>query len=193
MAVWLGSFTLRDEARHRGARRTRTARRPLSQSRPRTAKKKPSRAKHARPSKKAESPYFLQPATGGIGVYRRPVGNRATPTNCGIMPNRKAADALVAQLKRAESVVSDLFLEATDDGIEALEAVLGACREAVLKAGGGQKERTPRPAAPRASAGENGAAPEGGDGAAGRKRGRRRGRGRGPRRPGSGGEASAEG
>ncbi len=44
---------------------------------------------------------------------------------------------LIAQLERAESVVNDLFLEATDDGIEALEAVLAACREAVLRRSGG--------------------------------------------------------
>ena len=37
------------------------------------------------------------------------------------------------QLERAETAVNDLFYEATDDGIEALEAVLAACREAVLK------------------------------------------------------------
>jgi DNA-binding PadR family transcriptional regulator len=40
--------------------------------------------------------------------------------------------ALVEQLKRAESALNDLFYEATDDGIEALEAVLQACRDAVL-------------------------------------------------------------
>lgn len=42
---------------------------------------------------------------------------------------------LISQLERAESVVKDLFLEATDDGIEALEAVLAACREEVLRRG----------------------------------------------------------
>ncbi|MGH8518824.1 MAG: hypothetical protein ACREUE_15340 [Panacagrimonas sp.] len=36
------------------------------------------------------------------------------------------------QLRRAESALHDLFYEATDDGIEALDAVLAACREAVL-------------------------------------------------------------
>jgi hypothetical protein len=41
--------------------------------------------------------------------------------------------ALVKQLERAESVVHDLFLEATDDGIEALEAVLEACRQSVMR------------------------------------------------------------
>ena len=42
---------------------------------------------------------------------------------------------LVNQLERAESVVKDLFLEATDDGIEALEAVLAACCKEVLEKG----------------------------------------------------------
>jgi hypothetical protein len=49
------------------------------------------------------------------------------------MPSRGHAKALVEQLERAESAVNDLFYEATDDGIEALEAVLAACRDAVLK------------------------------------------------------------
>ena len=40
------------------------------------------------------------------------------------MPSRVHAKMLMSQLERAESVVKDLFLEATDDGIEALEAVL---------------------------------------------------------------------
>lgn len=48
------------------------------------------------------------------------------------MPSRTHANALVDQLKRAESALHDLFYEATDDGIEALEAVLSACRDAVL-------------------------------------------------------------
>ena len=55
--------------------------------------------------------------------------------------------ALVARLQRAESVVHDLFLEATDDGIEALEAVLEACRKAVLEhpqGGGGRRHRRKR-------------------------------------------------
>lgn len=49
------------------------------------------------------------------------------------MPSRAHAKALVNQLEKAETVVSDLFLEATDDGIEALEAVLAACRDDVLR------------------------------------------------------------
>jgi hypothetical protein len=84
--------------------------------------------------RKGQSAYFLKPARGGaVTVYRRPAGNRAEPKDCGTMPTRAAAVALVAQLQRAESVVKDLFLEATDDGIEALEAVLEACRNAVVQ------------------------------------------------------------
>jgi len=49
------------------------------------------------------------------------------------------AKMLITQLEKAESAVKDLFLEATDDGIEALEAVLAACREEVLR-------RAPAPA-----------------------------------------------
>lgn len=48
------------------------------------------------------------------------------------MPSRNLAKALVDQLQRAESALHDLFYEATDDGIEALEAILAACRDAVL-------------------------------------------------------------
>ena len=51
------------------------------------------------------------------------------------MPSRIHAKLLIQQLERAESVVKDLFMEATDDGIEALEAVLAACREEVIKRG----------------------------------------------------------
>jgi hypothetical protein len=65
-------------------------------------------------------------------VLHRAVGNRVSPKVCGVMPSREHAKALVDQLKRAESALHDLFYEATDDGIEALEAVLKACREAVL-------------------------------------------------------------
>jgi hypothetical protein len=96
-----------------------------------------------------QSPYFLKPAPGGaMTVLRRPSGNRAQPKDCGTMPTRGAAMALVARLQRAESVVHDLFLEATDDGIEALEAVLEACRKAVLEhpqgASGGRRNRRRR-------------------------------------------------
>jgi hypothetical protein len=81
----------------------------------------------------SKSPYFLQPGKAGqVAVLRRPCGNRATPKVCGVMPSRAHALALVKQLSRAETAVDDLFLEATDDGIEALEAILEACRTSVL-------------------------------------------------------------
>jgi hypothetical protein len=72
----------------------------------------------------------------------------------------------VKQLERAESVVHDLFLEATDDGIEALEAVLEACRQSVSRR------------APAIEAGVSAPRPAGS-----KRRGRRR---RGPRRNGGG-------
>ncbi len=93
--------------------------------------------KRRRPAKKRgavvnKSPYFLQPAKqGAVTVLRRPAGNRIDAKLCGTMDSRALALALVKQLERAESVVKDLFLEATDDGIEALEAVLEACRQSV--------------------------------------------------------------
>ena len=95
--------------------------------------------KKRRPAKKRsgsqhKSPYFLQPARQGtVTVFRRPAGNRIDPKLCGTMDSRAMALALVKQLEKAESVVHDLFLEATDDGIEALEAVLEACRESVTR------------------------------------------------------------
>ena len=49
------------------------------------------------------------------------------------MPSRDHAQALMEQLLRAERALLDLFYEATDDGIEALEAVLIATRSAVLE------------------------------------------------------------
>jgi hypothetical protein len=51
------------------------------------------------------------------------------------MPSRVHAKMLINQLERAESVVKDLFMEATDDGIEALDAVLAACCSEVLARG----------------------------------------------------------
>jgi hypothetical protein len=51
------------------------------------------------------------------------------------MPTRVHSKMLINQLERAESVVKDLFMEATDDGIEALEAVLAACCKEVLAKG----------------------------------------------------------
>jgi hypothetical protein len=92
-----------------------------------------------RPSKKrvtSTSDYFTQPGKrGAVIVLRKPIGNRATAKICGTMPTRIHAQMLVNQLERAESVVKDLFLEATDDGIEALEAVLAACCREVLARG----------------------------------------------------------
>lgn len=109
-----------------------------------------------------KAPYFLKPEREGmVSVYRRPAGNRIDPKLCGTMPNRAMAAALVGQLMRAESVVKDLFLEATDDGIEALEAVLLACRNSVLERGA--RSGAPAPQRP------------GGRPASGRHRGRRRG------------------
>jgi hypothetical protein len=94
----------------------------------RPAKKRPG-SSHNR-----KSPYFLQPAKQGtVTVFRRPAGNRIDPKLCGSMTSRAMALALVKQLEKAESVVHDLFLEATDDGIEALEAVLEACRVSVMQ------------------------------------------------------------
>lgn len=76
----------------------------------------------------------MQPGKrGSVIVLHRPVGNRASPKVCGVMPSRNHAKALVDQLSRAESALTDLFYEATDDGIEALEAILAASCEAVLK------------------------------------------------------------
>lgn len=87
--------------------------------------------------KQGEKPaasYYVQPGKRGtVVVLHRPVGNRVSPKVCGVMPGRNHAKALVDQLQRAESALHDLFYEATDDGIEALEAVLAACREAVLE------------------------------------------------------------
>ena len=87
-----------------------------------------------RPGSHHKSPYYLQPAKQGtVIVFRRPAGNRIDPKMCGTMESRALALALVKQLEKAESVVHDLFLEATDDGIEALEAVLEACRQSVAQ------------------------------------------------------------
>jgi hypothetical protein len=96
-------------------------------------------ARKGKTPKKKRAPssdYFTQPGKrGAVVVLRKPIGNRATAKVCGIMPSRVHAKMLVNQLERAESVVKDLFLEATDDGIEALEAVLAACRKEVLEKG----------------------------------------------------------
>ena len=126
-----------------------------------------------RPGSHHKSPYFLQPAKQGtVTVFRRPAGNRIDPKLCGTMDSRAMALALVKQLEKAESVVHDLFLEATDDGIEALEAVLEACRHSVTR----RSEHVGAPGLP-ASKGRRG-------------RGRRRG---GPSRGGPAGEAPTDG
>lgn len=92
-------------------------------------------ARRGRPqAKKPAAAYYLQPAKrGAVVVLHRPVGNRATPKVCGVMPSREHAETLMDQLLRAEGAVRDLFYEATDDGIEALEAVLLATGTAVLQ------------------------------------------------------------
>ena len=111
-------------------------------------------ARHARKGKPIgkkqhrgpKSDYFTQPGKrGSVIVLRKPIGNRATAKICGIMPTRVHAKLLINQLERAESVVKDLFMEATDDGIEALEAVLAACCKEVMERG--PKVRAPAEAA----------------------------------------------
>jgi hypothetical protein len=135
--------------------------------------------KKRRPAKKRsgsqhKSPYYLQPAKQGtVIVLRRPAGNRIDPKLCGTMNSRAMALALVKQLEKAESVVHDLFLEATDDGIEALEAVLEACRQSVMR----RADQAGSPGSGAPSKGRRG-------------RGRRRG---GPSRGGPGGPAPAGG
>jgi hypothetical protein len=97
-------------------------------------KGKPSGKRQNRGPQKSD--YFTQPGKrGAVIVLRKPIGNRATAKICGVMPTRVHAKMLMTQLERAESVVKDLFMEATDDGIEALEAVLAACCKEVLEKG----------------------------------------------------------
>jgi hypothetical protein len=89
----------------------------------------------------------MQPGKrGAVIVLRKPIGNRITAKVCGVMPTRVHAKMLVTQLEKAESVVKDLFLEATDDGIEALEAVLAACCKEVIDKGPKVREARPEPA-----------------------------------------------
>src|SRR5690242_4250017 len=108
----------------------------------------------------SKSPYFMQPGKRGVFVVlHRACGNRVVPKVCGEMPSRTHAKMLITQLERAESVVKDLFLEATDDGIEALEAVLAACREEVLRRG---------PRVHEGGGGESGGGEQGGENAGGR-------------------------
>jgi hypothetical protein len=95
----------------------------------------------------------MQPGRRGVFiVLRRPIGNRVEAKVCGTMPSRIHAKMLVQQLERAESVVKDLFMEATDDGIEALEAVLAACREEVMKRGPAVMPQADTESAPNAGA-----------------------------------------
>jgi len=85
------------------------------------------------PAKKAAPSLYVQPGKRGtVIVLHRAVGNRATPKVCGVMPSKEHADTLMNQLLRAEGALMDLFYEATDDGIEALEAVLLATWSSVL-------------------------------------------------------------
>src|SRR3954465_8911631 len=82
------------------------------------------------------SDYFMQPGRRGVFVVlRRPIGNRIDAKICGTMPSRVHAKMLIDSLERADSVVKALFMEAADDGIEALEAVLTATCDDVLRRG----------------------------------------------------------
>lgn len=106
-------------------------------------------AERTRRRRAKKSEYFLKPGRQGeVSVYRRPAGNRIEPKLCGTMPSKTLALALMRQLEQAESVVNDLFLEATDDGIEALEAILRACRESVERRAA-RHQRPPRQARPK--------------------------------------------
>ena len=104
----------------------------MARQRPNPPRKRGSR--RGRPQKKEQAAtYYMQPGKrGAVVILHRPVGNRVAPKVCGVMPSRTHAAALIDQLKRAESALHDLFYEATDDGIEALEAILAASRDAVL-------------------------------------------------------------
>jgi hypothetical protein len=98
----------------------------------------------------------MQPGKRGVFVVlRRPIGNRIDAKICGTMPSRVHAKMLIDSLERAESVVKDLFMEATDDGIEALEAVLVATCEDVMKRGPKVEVRSEEETAPAAEASED--------------------------------------
>jgi hypothetical protein len=119
------------------------------QGRPNRPDKPQRKGRPAAKKRTSTSDYFTQPGKrGAVIVLRKPIGNRATAKVCGIMPSAVHAKMLIAQLERAESVVKDLFLEATDDGIEALEAVLLACRTEVLDKGPKVEERAAPPDRP---------------------------------------------
>ena len=107
----------------------------MARQRPNPPRKRGGRRGGGRSTAKKQpvASYYMQPAKrGAVVVLHRPVGNRVSPKVCGVMPTRDHAKALVDQLRRAETALHDLFYEATDDGIEALEAILAACRDAVL-------------------------------------------------------------
>jgi len=113
---------------------------PTQGGRPKRGRGGPKGPGGKRPQK---TDYFMQPGKRGVFiVLRRPIGNRAHPKVCGTMPSRVHAKMLIDSLQRAESVVKDLFMEATDDGIEALEAILVATCEDVLRRGPKVVERS---------------------------------------------------
>ena len=104
----------------------------MARRRTNAPKKRGVRRGRPQPKKPAAS-YYMHPAKrGAVVVLHRPVGNRASPKVCGVMPSREHAQTLMDQLLRAEGALLDLFYEATDDGIEALEAVLLATCTSVL-------------------------------------------------------------
>lgn len=106
----------------------------MARQRPNAPKKRGSRRGRPRSKKEPAATYYMQPGKrGAVVVLHRPVGNRASPKVCGVMPSRAHAKTLMDQLLRAEAALRDLFYEATDDGIEALEAVLLATCASVLE------------------------------------------------------------
>lgn len=154
-------------------------------------------SKRPRKGAKRPEPFIIEATRGGVAVYRRPVGNLAIPRLCGVLPTRQQAVEFARLLARAESAAPDLFLEATDDGIEALDAVIAACMASATAGGKGGRQRSPRRRPGRNGNGPEGGEPEAGEraeagtpsseaaaeGVRGRNAGRRRGRrGRGPRR-----------
>lgn len=105
----------------------------MARRRPNAPKKRGTRRGRP-PARKPVAAFYLQPGKrGAVVVLHRPVGNRASPKVCGVMPTRDHAETLMAELLRAEGALLDLFYEATDDGIEALEAVLHATWTSVLQ------------------------------------------------------------
>jgi hypothetical protein len=50
----------------------------------------------------SNSDYFTQPGKrGSVVVLRKPIGNRAAPKVCGVMPTGVHAKMLITQLERA--------------------------------------------------------------------------------------------